>query len=72
MSATKLNIAQIARMAGLNYRTVYSYVKAERRPSPEAASLLAAAAGQNSPEAVLAIMSKDPEKIRAALHKELS
>lgn len=71
MKLTKLNIAEFARMTGLNYRTVYSYVNGERRPSPEIALLMAETTGDATPDTILAFLSKDPAKIKEAIESSL-
>ncbi len=60
---TRLNFAHIARLAGLKYRSAYSYIKAERRPPYEKALRLEKATGVN----ILVWLKGDPAEIQAAL-----
>lgn len=60
---TRLNIAQIARDAGIPYRTMYSYVRGEKRPRYEGAMELEKTTGVS----VLTWLKGDPKEIRSAL-----
>jgi AcrR family transcriptional regulator len=60
----KANIAQLAREAGLPYRTVFAYFKGERRPQDVAdAQRLANVTGRGTDSETLAWLSKDPALI---------
>jgi hypothetical protein len=57
------NIAVLARMSKIPYRTVHSYVSGEKRPKLETARILAQITGRGTDEETLAWMSKDSQKI---------
>ena len=59
----KLNIAQLARETGVKYRTMYSYVRGEKRPRYETADHLEKTTGIGA----LIWLKGDPVEIQAAL-----